>query len=218
MIAALMVGAALAAGPAPSPAGPAAPPAVHLVVPGDTLWGIASARWGDPYVWPRLYARNLRVIGADPNLIYPGERIRLTLAKSSGPVWANGKAAAAAASRDGDGGQAAASSGGGTATGGTTPRGGTLGCSGLEALWESAGGPAQSAFVAAEIAIAESGGQQYATGPAGERGYWQIHPDHGALSTYDADGNARAAVIISDYGRDWLPWTTYLTGAYRGLC
>ena len=39
---------------------------------------------------------------------------------------------------------------------------GTLGCSGLEALWEAAGGSHAEAFMAAEIAMAESGGRQYA--------------------------------------------------------
>jgi hypothetical protein len=66
--------------------------------------------------------------------------------------------------------------------------------------------------------MAESSGRQYATGPAGERGYWQIHPVHGALSTYNAYGNARAAVIISNYGHNWNPWTTYTHGLYRGRC
>ena len=41
--------------------------------------------------------------------------------------------------------------------------GGTLSCSGLEALWESAGGSRSAAFTAAEIAMAESSGRQYAT-------------------------------------------------------
>jgi hypothetical protein len=95
---------------------------------------------------------------------------------------------------------------------------GTLGCQGLEGLWESAGGNAGSAFLAAEIAMAESGGRQYATGPAGERGYWQINPVNGAFSTYDAYGNARAAVVISDNGRNWTPWTTYVHGLYVGRC
>jgi len=95
---------------------------------------------------------------------------------------------------------------------------GTLGCSGLESLWIDAGGSHGEAFIAAEIARAESGGNQYATGAAGERGYWQINPDHGSLSTYDAYGNARAAVIISDNGRNWTPWTTYVSGAYVGRC
>jgi hypothetical protein len=95
---------------------------------------------------------------------------------------------------------------------------GHLGCTGLEALWVSAGGAKSSAFIAAEIAEAESGGNQYATGAVGERGYWQINPNHGSLSTYDPYGNARAAVIISDDGRDWSAWTTFTSGAYLGRC
>lgn len=92
--------------------------------------------------------------------------------------------------------------------GGPEVSGGTLTYAGLEALWESAGGPAWAAPTAACIAEHESSGQQYATGAAGERGYWQINPDHGSLSTYNAWGNAHAAVLISDYGRNWSAWTT----------
>ena len=54
--------------------------------------------------------------------------------------------------------------------------------------------------------------------PVGERGYWQINLNHGALSTYDPLGNAKAAVIISDNGTNWNPWTTFTSGAYRGRC
>jgi hypothetical protein len=100
--------------------------------------------------------------------------------------------------------------------------GGALDCSQLEALWESAGGPASAAFMAAEIAEAESSGQQYATNANSngtvDRGYWQINSSHGPLSTFDAYGNARAAVLISSDGTDWTPWTTYNTGAYAGKC
>ncbi len=78
---------------------------------------------------------------------------------------------------------------------------GTLGCAGLEALWESAGGSRAAAFTAAEIAMAESSGRQYAslvnTNGTTDRGYWQINSSHGSLSTFDAYGNARAAVLIS---------------------
>jgi hypothetical protein len=66
--------------------------------------------------------------------------------------------------------------------------------------------------------MAESGGQQYATGAAGERGYWQINPVNGALSTYNAYGNARSAVIMSRNGTNWYPWTTWSDGAYAGRC
>jgi hypothetical protein len=31
-------------------------------------------------------------------------------------------------------------------------------------------------------------------------------------------GNAKAAIAISDDGRDWDPWTTYTSGAYAGRC
>jgi hypothetical protein len=76
--------------------------------------------------------------------------------------------------------------------------------------------------MAAEIARAESGGRQYATDPDSngttDRGYWQINSVHGALSTYDPAGNARAAVLLSSDGTDWSPWVTYATGAYQGRC
>ena len=72
--------------------------------------------------------------------------------------------------------------------------------------------------MAAAIAMAESSGQQFATGAVGERGYWEINPDHGSLSTYDPLGNAKAAVIISGDGTNWTPWTTFTSGAYLGRC
>jgi hypothetical protein len=100
--------------------------------------------------------------------------------------------------------------------------GGTLDCPRLEALWESAGGSPRAAFMAAEIAEAESGGSQYATDyntdGTVDRGYWQVNSSHGSLSTFDAYGNARAAVLISGDGSDWTPWVTFNTGAYAGKC
>ena len=104
-------------------------------------------------------------------------------------------------------------------TSSTSRLSGTLGCSGLEALWEAAGGSHAQAFTAAEIAMAESGGRQYAYSPTNDYGYWQINGSHGpALATFNAYGNARAAIIISDNGRNWYPWTTYTSGAYHGRC
>ena len=104
----------------------------------------------------------------------------------------------------------------------TAPASGGLSCQGLEALWTSAGGSSGAAFMAAEIARAESGGPQGATdnnaNGTTDRGYWQVNSIHGALSTYDPAGNARAAVQLSSDGADWSPWVTYATGAYRGQC
>jgi hypothetical protein len=100
--------------------------------------------------------------------------------------------------------------------------GGTLNCSQLETLWESAGGSASTAFTAAEIAEAESSGRasatNYNTNGTVDRGLWQVNSIWGALSTYDPMANARAAVQISHDGRDWTPWITYDIGAYAGKC
>jgi LysM repeat protein len=101
---------------------------------------------------------------------------------------------------------------------GSTSLSGTLGCSGLEQLWKAAGGNPADAFMAAEIAMAESGGNQYALSPTDDYGYWQINASNGALATFSAYGNARAAVIISQDGTNWNPWTTYTSGAYTGRC
>jgi Lysozyme like domain len=101
--------------------------------------------------------------------------------------------------------------------------GGTLGCSGLEQLWEAAGGPPGSAATAASVAMAESSGQQDATdndsNGSTDYGYWQINSVNGATSAdYDPMTNARAAVKISQGGTDWTPWTTFNSGAYAGRC
>lgn len=57
----------------------------HVVVvrPGDTLWDIAAAHLSGTRInqriaatWPRWYAANRAVVGPDPNLILPGQRLR----------------------------------------------------------------------------------------------------------------------------------------------
>lgn len=163
--------------------------ALYTVKPGDTLWGIAGN------AWPVVCADN-RI--PDCNLIYPGQELRLSVGNAS--VTASARPSEPRSDPP------------------ASVSGGTLGCAGLQALWDDAGGAQWASFTAAEIAMAESGGNQYATGPVGERGYWQINPDHGYLSTYDAYGNARAAIIISDDGSNWSAWTTYTSGAYIGRC
>ena len=54
--------------PAPSPSG-----TTYTVVPGDTLWGIAVAFYGDGTRYPEIYNANISTIGNDPNLILPGQ-------------------------------------------------------------------------------------------------------------------------------------------------
>lgn len=66
---------------APRPPRPAPDPAV-VVRRGDTLWGIAASRLGRgtppaqvARAWPRWYAANRGVVGPDPGLIRPGQRL-----------------------------------------------------------------------------------------------------------------------------------------------
>jgi LysM repeat protein len=174
----------------------------YTVRPGDTLSGIAAKFYGHPGRWTWIYAANRSKIH-NPNIIYVGERLTIPYHRPAGtytPRHAKHGGSAVLASSAGQ-------------------LSGNLSCSGLEALWKAAGGAPSSAFIAAEIAMAESGGRQYAHSPTNDFGYWQINGGHGpAMATYNPIGNARAAIAISSNGRNWRPWTTYVTGAYRGRC
>jgi LysM repeat protein len=57
------------------PAPPA--PKTYTVKPGDTLWGIAKQTLGDGSRWHEIYNNNVDVIGKDPNLIRPGQVLRI---------------------------------------------------------------------------------------------------------------------------------------------
>jgi LysM repeat protein len=171
----------------------------YIVQPGDTLWAISERIYGTPADAQWIFQVNRSVI-QNPNLIYPGQRLTLP-----GDPPAGATVSVPEVAHD-------------DVTAASTTLSGTLSCAGLEELWEEAGGSSGEAVMAASIAMAESSGEQFATGPVGERGYWQINPNHGALSTYDPLGNAKAAVIISDDGTDWTPWTTFTSGAYLGRC
>ena len=143
-----------------------------------------------------------------PNLIYPGETLfvpsdppaNFTLssyvpkhAKPAAPVVTT------STSHHSDSSGSGSHSSGGTVTvqaatqgshtsshGGSGSLSGTLGCSGLEQLWDAAGGNPSHAFMAAEIAMAESGGNPNALSPTDDFGYWQINASNGSLATYNA--------------------------------
>ena len=188
----------------------------YAVQTGDTLSGITQRFYGQGANWRSLYAANESRI-SNPNLIYVGEELRLprhlpAAAAATASTYSPRHASSGEAS--GSSSQAAVAAAATT----TTNLSGTLSCSGLEALWVEAGGSPAVEVTAASIAMAESGGNQFATGTVGERGYWQINPVNGSLSTYDPYGNAHAAVIMSGDGTNWSPWTTYTSGAYAGRC
>jgi LysM repeat protein len=176
----------------------------YTVRPGDTLSSIAQRFYGNPGDWSWLYHVNSSVI-SNPNNIYAGEKLKI-------PADPPGNAASYAPKH-------AKTSATATLTSSATRLSGTLTCSGLEALWEAAGGTHGEAFMAAEIAMAESGGNQYALSPTDDYGYWQINASHGpSMATFNPMGNAKAAIAISDDGSDWGAWTTYTSGAYAGRC
>jgi LysM repeat protein len=188
----------------------------YTVRPGDTLSSVAQRVLGHAGEWRRLYRANRATI-SNPDLIFPGQVLRVPHDPSGQGHHSDGKG------RHDGGYKPRHSKGRHTHHDGTTHRHyrglhGTLGCSGLERLWEAAGGAHWAAVTAASIAMAESSGRQYATGSLGERGYWQINPIHGSLSTYRPLGNARAAIMLSHNGANWSPWTTYVDGAYAGRC
>jgi hypothetical protein len=169
-------------------------------MPGDTLWGISQHFYGNGYDWPALCQANRELI-TDCNLIYPGQRLTIPVHLAHGPVFTRARNPVIV----------------------STPKyelAGTLSCSGLEMLWDTNGGNPQAAYLAAEIAMAESDGNQYAVSPTDDIGYWQInYPSWGpGLATTNPDGNARAAIEISANGTNWEPWTTYREGLYEGRC
>jgi len=171
----------------------------YTVRRGDTLSGIAAKFYHNSSRWTWIYAANRSKIH-NPNAIYVGEKLTIPYHAPASYTARHAKPQLT------------------VLTSSAKKLSGNLSCSGLEALWKAAGGRTSAAFMAAEIAMAESGGRQYAHSPTNDYGYWQINGVHGAMATYNPIGNAKAAIAISSNGTNWRPWTTYVTGAYGGRC
>jgi LysM repeat protein len=177
----------------------------YSVRSGDTLSSIAERFYHNPGDWTWIYAANKSRI-RDPNSIYVGESLTIPSGAPSGTTSYTPRHAKSTPQAT-------------VLTSAASKLSGNLGCAGLEALWQAAGGSHAEAFMAAEIAMAESGGRQYAYSPTNDYGYWQINGSHGpAQATFNPLGNAKAAIAISGNGSNWSPWTTYVTGAYQGRC
>jgi LysM repeat protein len=204
----------------------------YRVRSGDTLSRIADRFYHKASDWQYLYHENQKTI-SNPNRIYVGESIFVPATAPAHYALTDyvPRHAKTAAPRSSGGGTGGGHSTGGHSTGGHSTGGGHRGtvvvqtaaqghysCSGLEQLWEQAGGSPARAFMAAEIAMAESGGNPNAISPTNDYGLWQINGSNGSLATLNPSANARSAVIMSNNGTNWHPWTTYTSGAYSGKC
>ena len=174
----------------------------YTVRSGDSLSKISEGFYGTSADWRWIYEANRSI--TDPNDIYVGESLAIpghapsTVSYTPKHAKSGVKSAVLTSARS---------------------LSGTLGCDGLEELWVDAGGSQAKAFTAAEVAMAESGGNQYALSPTDDYGYWQINASHGpAQATFNPLGNARAAIAISDDGVSWGAWTTYVDGAFEARC
>jgi hypothetical protein len=96
-------------------------------------------------------------------------------------------------------------------------------CHQLRLLWVQNGGSHATENIAAAEGEAESAGRPWATdlngGASTDKGLWQINNlYHPTLSTYDIRRNVRAAIIISNDGRSWSLWSSYVAGTEHGQC
>jgi LysM repeat protein len=212
----------------------------YTVRSGDTLSKIAQHFYDKAADWGYLYHENAKTV-SDPNLIFVGQSLDIPATvpadykladyepRHAAPVTVAATVESSSDSSSSSSGSSDGNTGGRSAVvvqsasqvssaGSSGGLSGTLSCSGLEQLWTDAGGNSADAFMAAEIAEAESGGNQYALSPTDDYGYWQINASNGALATFNAYGNARSAIILSDDGSNWNAWTTYRNGAYEGRC
>jgi LysM repeat protein len=178
----------------------------YTVRAGDTLSAIAKRFYGSTAAWAWLYHVNSAVV-KNPDSIYVGQVLKIPADPPANAAHYAPKHAKHSTTSTT------------TLTSSATKLSGKLSCSGLEALWDAAGGAHGKAFIAAEIAMAESGGNQFALSPTNDYGYWQINGSHGpAMATFNPVGNAKAAIAISGNGHNWGAWTTYTSGAYAGRC
>ncbi len=218
---------AVAAAAAKSTRPAAAPPSTfYRVRSGDTLAKIADRFYHNPSDWQFLLHENEKTL-SNPDSIVVGQRLFIPATvpanfKLTNYTPKHAKPTQPVTQMAAETTQPTVSHSSGATDGGAKvaqpASGGMYSRSALEQLWEQAGGSSAHAFMAAEIAMAESGGNPNAISPTNDFGLWQINGSNGALATLDPLQNAKSAVTLSDNGTNWGPWTTFTSGAYSGKC
>jgi len=164
----------------------------YTVKPGDSMSSVARRHCGQARMWTGIYAgsRARHWTAANANTLTAGQHLWLScsyapsmLKFAPAPPPVVRTAAVRTAYRGSSHRVYAAASGTGVYS-----------YAGLEALWESAGGPAWAAAHAAEIAECESGGRVNAFNPSGATGLWQILGSVVGGSLYNPYVNALNAV------------------------
>lgn len=84
----------------------------------------------------------------------------------------------------------------------------------LAAVWVKYGGDPRFRAIAAGVATAESGGNQYAISPSSDYGLWQINSMHfgsigiNSVNWSNDDVQVHAAMALSGNGTNWAAWCT----------
>jgi LysM repeat protein len=191
----------------------------YRVVSGDTLSKIAQ-RFFHNNDWQYLYHVNAKTI-SNPNMIYVGQKLMIPASAPAHYSLTNyvpKHAKTAASTRTITASSSSTKSHSSSTVVVQSAAQGHYSCSGLEQLWEQAGGSPAKAVMAADIAMAESGGNPNAISPTNDFGLWQINASNGALATLNPFQNAKSAIELSSNGTNWGPWTTFTSGAYAGRC
>jgi LysM repeat protein len=184
----------------------------YRVRSGDTLAKIAKEFFHNDD-WQYLYHENENTI-SNPDVLYVGESLFIPASAPAhytlsdyAPKHAKAETTSSSSTKTS-----------GSTTTEVVQSASQYSCSSLETLWEQAGGSSADALMAADIAMAESGGNPNAISPTDDYGLWQINASNGALATLDPLQNAKSAITLSDNGVNWDAWTTYTSGAYSGKC
>jgi LysM repeat protein len=206
----------------------------YTVHPGDSLSAIAQSQCHYASDWTGIYAASHAVVGGNPDLIEPGQRLTVRCSQDATVAADYRKAHASvpvivvahdsaqahlpgsiAGDSDSDGGGNQSGSSQSPAQLVSTPSSSSSGCydpSGVLSdaqvamVWNCAGGSSSQDSNAIAITACESGHNTHAYNPSGATGLFQILGSVVSGDLYDAHVNALNAVAKYNAAGGWSPW------------